>query len=69
MRYQVELLHVKYITRVESIFIARFDKINDLFPLQMSRTQSSCFSFVYLKHISLRVSGISMLSLLTEKSI
>ena len=52
---------------VESIFFARFDKINDLFPLQMSRSQSCCFSFVYLKHISLRVSGISMLSFSTEK--
>ena len=52
---------------VESIFFASFDKINDLFPLQMSRSQSCCFSFVYLKHISLRVSGISMLSFSTEK--
>ena len=65
----VQLLHLKYITGVESIFIARFDKINDLFPLQMSRSQSCCFPFVYLKHISLRVSGISMLSFSTEKSI
>ena len=55
--------------RVESIFITCFDKINDLFPLQMSRSQSCCLPFVYLKHISLRVSGISMLSFSTEKSI
>lgn len=62
-------LEVHHCTGVESIFIARFDKINDLFPLQMSRSQSCCFPFVYLKHISLRVSGISMLSFSTEKSI